>query len=178
MPVIPENVTRALKYWGNILGAARDGLSTQDLWNSIRAQQEQYGLDTPGASASEVSVLRGYANRFVNAANALESGAPGDSITADMMAIAPYTDRNYAAINTNPVYKVTFNNRIQLPNGDIVEKFQTSIFEGTDLPSTVGELQDTISFNAQQLAEAGSETSEGTPKGESLGVSQITITVV
>jgi hypothetical protein len=178
MPIIPDNVQRGLKYWGNILAAAQSGATTQQLWDSIRASQQEYGLDTPGASASDIAVLRGYANRLMNSSVAYNSAAEDQAITADMMSMAPYTDRSAESVNTNPVYQVRFLNNIQLPDGSTVQSWQTSVFAAEDMPFTVGDLNSALQFNAQQLAQSGSESSSTTPKGTSLGVSSINISVV
>lgn len=178
MPIIPEGAQRALKYWGNILAAAQQGATTQAMWESIRASQQEYGLETPQASATDVAVLRGYANRLMNAAGEYANAALDQAITADMMSIAPYTDRSIESINTNPVYQVRFLNQIQLPDGTVVEKWQTSVFASEDMPFTKADLNTALGFNAQQLAQSGSESSSTTPKGTSVGLSGVSISVV
>jgi hypothetical protein len=178
MPIIPDNVTRALKYWGNILAAASSGATTAELWQAIHAQQQQYGLETPQASATDVAILRGYANRIMNAASAYASASGDAALTAEMMGIAPYTDRSYQSISANPVYQVRFLNRVQRPDGSIVESYQTSVFQASDMPSTKDDLNAAIQFNADQLAQSGSESSDTTPNGTSLGATVASIVVV
>jgi hypothetical protein len=168
----------ALKYWGAILSSAQQGLKVSDMWNAIRDAQQQYGLDRPGVTGPDVMVLRGYANRLVNGAAAFEAAAPGDTITADMMGVGPYTQNDLNGIALNPTYQVRFVNQVQLPDGTVSEAWQTTVFTAADWPQTKNALQDTISLSASELAAQGSESSTTTPRGTSLGFSQLQITVV
>lgn len=178
MGVLGTYGQNALKYWGSILTSAYNNASTSDMWTAIRSTQAQYGLSRPGASAPDVSVLRGYANRIVAGAQALNSASPSDSITADMMAVAPYTDNTLAGIATNPTYYVRYQNTVQANDGTVSTVWNTSVFSVTDMPSTVGELQDAIASDATELAAQGIEASTTTPRGTSVSVSNLEITLV
>lgn len=178
MSVLGQYGPNALKYWGSILASAYQGASTADMWTSIRQAQADYGLAKPGASAPDVSVLRGYANRIVAAAGNLAAAAPTDVITAAMTAIAPYTSSDLAGIAANPTYMVRFVNTVQAPDGSTIDVHQTAVFTAAQMPTTVGELQDAIDQNGVELAAQGSDQSSTTPRGTSLGTSQLEITVV
>lgn len=178
MGVLGKYGGNALKYYGSILASAYANLSTADMWTSIRTTQAQYGLPTPGASAPDVSVIRGYANRIVAGAAAFDAAAPSDTITSDMMAVAPYTTRDLNSIATNPTYQVRFLNTVQASDGTITEVWNTSVFTAVDFPDTVGGLTDAINTNATELAAQGTETSATTPRGTSLGTSNYEITLV
>lgn len=178
MGVLGKYGPNALKYWGSILTSAYANKSTADMWTAIRTQQAEYGLATPGASAPDVSVLRGFANRIVAGAAAFAAAAPEDSITSDMMATAPYTGRDLASIATNPVYHVRYLNTIQAPDGTVTSVWNTSVFGATDMPDTVGGLIDAIDTNAAELAAQGIDSSTTTPRGVSLGTSNHEITLV
>jgi len=168
----------ALKYYGSILASAYQNLSTSDMWTAIRTTQANYGLPTPQASAPDVSVIRGYANRIVAGAAAFEAADPGDSITSDMMAVAPYTSRDLNSIATSPVYQVRYLNTVQADDGSTTQVWNTSVFTATDFPDTVGGLQDAINTNAAELAAQGAQGSTTTPRGTSVSTSNYEITLI
>jgi hypothetical protein len=168
----------ALKYYGSILSSAYENLNTADMWTAIRTTQAQYGLNTPGASAPDVSVIRGYANRIVAGANTLAAADPSDTITSDMMAVAPYTSNTLAGIAANPTYQVRYLNTVQADDGTTTSVWNTSVFTASDFPSTVGDLQDAINSNAAELAAQGTEASTTTPRGVSVSTSNLEITLV
>lgn len=178
MGVLGQYGPNALKYWGAILGSAEAGLSVAGMWEQIRAVQQQYGLPAPGASAPDVMVLRGYANAIVNGSRTFAAANPSDTILPTMGGIGPYTANDVSGLAANPTYQVRYLNEVQLNDGTTSSVWQTSVFTAADFPGTVGDLQAAIEQNASELAAQGSETSTTTPKGESLGVSGLSITVV
>lgn len=178
MGVLGRFGTNALKYYGSILASAYEGLNTADMWTAIHAAQEQYGLPKPGASAPDVSVIRGYANRIVAGARTLAAAADSDTITSDMMAVAPYTSRDLAAISVDPVYHVRYLNVVEAADGTTTQVWQTSVFGAIDMPATVGELTDAINADATELAAQGIDSSETTPRGVSVATSNYEITLV
>ena len=178
MGVLGKYGGNALKYWGSILASAYQGAITADMWTAIHATQEQYGLDRPGASAPDVSVLRGYANRIVASAAAFAGASPDDTITGDMMAVAPYTSRDLNGVATEPVYHVRYLNTVQASDGTVTSVWNTSVFNASQFPDTVGELQDAIDTNAAELAAQGIESSATTPRGVSVSTSDLEITLV
>lgn len=178
MTVLGNYGPAALKYWGAILGSAQQHLIIADMWNQIRSTQQQYGLPSPQASAADVMVLRGYANRLVNGADSLAAASPSDTITAAMMGIAPYTSQDLSGLAATPTYQVRFLNEVQLPDGTTTQAWQTAVFGQADFPQTVGGLQASIQNSAGELAAQGSESSATTPRGTSVGVSGLQITVV
>lgn len=178
MSILGKYGANAVKYWAPILESAYKGLSTADMWTAIRNTQQQYGLSTPGASAPDVSVIRGYANRLVAASQALANAAPTDTLLPSMMGVAPYTLSDPGQLAASPTYMVRFANTVQANDGTVSTVWQTSVFTSTDMPQTVGELQARIDFNAGELAANASGESSNTPKGTSLGTSGLEITVV
>jgi hypothetical protein len=178
MSVLGNYGASALKYWGSILASAYANKSTADMWTAIHAQKDEYGLDKPGTQPPDVSVLRGYANRIVNAAGNLAAASPSDSITPDMMAIAPYTASTLDGIATNPTYHVRFLNTIQADDGTVTQVWNTSVFTAVDMPTTVGDLTDAITTNGTELAAQGVDGSSNTPRGTSLTISNLEITVI
>ena len=178
MGVLGRFGPNALKYYGSILASAYERKSTADMWTAIRDTQAQYGLPKPGASAPDVSVIRGYANRIVAGARAFAAASDTDTITSDMMAVAPYTSRDLNAIAVNPVYHVRFLNTVQADDGTITETWQTSVFTAADMPGTVGGLIDSINGTATELAAQGGASDSNTPRGVSVSTSDYEITLV
>lgn len=178
MGVLGSKGSNALKYWGDILASAYANKSTADMWTAIRQTQATYGLAKPGADAIDVSVLRGYANKIANGAAAFASAAPTDSITPQMMGVAPFTAQDQAGIAATPTFQVRFQNIVQADDGTQTTVWQTSVFSPGTLPATVGELQDAIETDAGELAAQSDGGSINTPKGTSLGVANIEISVV
>lgn len=178
MSVLGKYGGSALKYWSQILASAYLGQSNADLWTSIHAQATEYGLPSPQTQPPDVSVIRGFANQIVNGARSLNSGNPTDSITADMMGVAPYTASTAQDLATTPSYYVTYTNTVQAADGTIKTQYGTSVFTAGRLPNTIGELQAAIDLHgAETVAQAAQQTG-GESGGTSLGTSNLSITVV
>lgn len=178
MGVLGKYGGNALKYYGDILASAYANKSTADMWTAIRSTQAQYGLPTAQASAPDVSVIRGYANRIVAGARAFAAADPNDTITSDMMAVAPYTSRDLNAISTNPVYHVRYINIVQASDGTVTERWTTSVLTAADFPETVGELQDAIDTHASEMVAQAAQQTGGESGGTSLGTKNLEITLV
>lgn len=168
----------ALKYYQTILSAAYQNLNNSDMWAAIHRQAANYGLPTPQTQPPDASVIRGFANRIVNGARNLANAQPTDTITADMMAVAPYTARDMNAITTNPMYQVRYQVTWQTSDGQINNRWNTSVFNASNFPSTVGELQDTIDFNASELLAQAAQQTGDKSGGTMLHTSNLEITLV
>lgn len=177
MTVLGRYGANALKYWGSILASAYKGASTADMWTAIRQQQTEYGLPTPQASAPDVSVIRGYANRLVAASQALSGAQPTDTILPSMMATAPYTANDAAGIATAPTYTVRYQVTSQKTDGTQETRWSVSIFTPTDMPSTVGDLQTQIDFNASEMLAQAAQQTGGESGGILVGTGNIEISV-
>lgn len=168
----------ALKYYGDILASAYQNLSTADMWSAIRNTQQQYGLPKPGASAPDVSVIRGYANRIVAGARAFAAAADSDTITSDMMAVAPYTANDLNTIAVNPTYQVRYQATIQGADGTTRTRWTTSVFSAPQFPATAGELRDAIDTAANEhLVQAAQQVGEESG-GTLISTGNIEITLV
>ena len=178
MGVLGRYGASALKYWNKILNSAYQNQNTADMWIGIRQQATEYGFSSPQTQPPDVSVLRGFANRIVNGAKNLAAASQTDTITADMMAIAPYTMNDQATIYATPTYHVRFSNTIQAADGTVTEVWNTSVYTAVDMPTTVGALYDAIASDATEIAAAGGASDSNTPRGVSLGVDQLEITLV
>jgi hypothetical protein len=170
--------TSALKYYIDIISAAYANKNTSDMWVDIRARAADYGLPSPQTQAPDVSVIRGYANRIVNGARTLAAAQPSDTITSDMMAVAPYTSRDLNAISVDPVYQVRYQATIQGSDGTVSTRWSTSVYNATQFPSTVGELQDGITTDASEWVAQAAQQTGGESGGTLLGVGNLEITLV
>lgn len=167
----------ALKYWGSILASAYANASTADMWVAIRGAQQAYGLDRPGTSAPDVSVLRGYANRIANASRAFNGASRSDTLTSDMMAVAPYTSNDLNAIATTPTYQVRGFVSVTQADGTVTGNWMTMVYTGANMPGTVGGVIDSFTAQASDLTAAASGQT-GTPTGTLTSVSGFEIAVV
>jgi len=168
----------ALKYWGTILESAYLGKSTADMWTAIHATQAKYGLDKPGASAPDVSVIRAYANRIVNGAAALAAAAPTDAITPNMMGTAPYTLSTPEQIATSPSYYVRYISVTQHTDGSVTGGWWSMQFSAAQFPGTVGELQAAVETNAAEMAALAAQQTGGKSGGTILVTGNLEISVV
>jgi hypothetical protein len=178
MGVLGKYGGSALKYYGSILASAYQGVSTQDMWIAIHSSAAQYGLSSPQTQPPDVSTIRKFANQIVAGAQAFAAASETDSITPDMMAVAPYTSRDLNAIAVTPVYQVRYKNTVQADDGTVTSVWNTSVFTASDMPGTVGGLLDAVNADAQELAAQGSDSSSTTPRGVSLSTSDHEITLV
>jgi len=168
----------ALKYYQTILSAAYQGLSNSDMWAAIHRQAANYGLPTPQTQPPDASTIRGFANRIVAGARNLAAANDSDTITADMMWTAPYTSRDQNAISTNPIYNVRYQVQWQSSDGTLNSRWNTSVFNASNFPSTVGDLRDTIDFNASELLAQAAQQTGDKSGGTLLSTSNLEITLV
>lgn len=178
MGVLGRYGSNALKYYGSILASAYENKSTADMWTAIRDTQAQYGLPKPGASAPDVSVIRGYANRIVAGAQAFAAAGDTDTITSDMMAVAPYTSNDLNGIAVNPTYQVRYQVTWQTADGTVKSRWNTSVFTAANFPDTVGDLRAAIDFNAGELLAQAAQQVGGESGGTLLSTSDHEITLV
>lgn len=164
------------RYWSEIYAGASSHQTTADLFSAIRDRASSLGQTSIGVGAAAVSTLRGYAGRIVSAANSLNAAEDSASLTAQHIAEAPWS-RPAQEQATMPVYNVAFQNTIQMEDGSTRTVWQTTTITGT-LPGTVGDLRLAVSRNASLLAAEGGVPTSGTPRGTSLGTSDLQITVV
>lgn len=178
MGVLGRYGGNALKYYGDILAAAYAGQNVTDMWASIRNTQAAYGLPTTQTSVPDVQTIRGYANKIVAGAQAFAAAADSDSITSDMMAVAPYTSRDLPSIATTPIYHVRYQVTVQAADGTVSNRWSTSVYTAADMPGTVGALIDAVNTDAEEMTAQAAQQTGGESGGTSLGTSQHEITLV
>lgn len=141
---------RALMFWGTIEGAARDRATTADLWSRLQDHADSLGLSGPGLTLADVNALRGRASEFINAERSLTRASDDYGIDASMIANAPW-QRGIAERNALPMYQVRFEHQVII-DGVPQTKFRSVMFRG-QLPATVGDLEDQIEGDAQEMAD-------------------------
>lgn len=178
MSVLTRFGGSALKYYQTILGAAYQNMNNSDMWAAIRRQATDYGLPSPQTQPPDASTIRGFANKIVNGARNLAAADPSYTITADMMATAPYTSRTQQQIAVDPIYSVRYQSTVEAADGTQTTRWNTSIFTASKFPSTVGDLRDKIDFNANELLQQ-INLQTGNPSGGTLvSTSNLEITLV
>lgn len=171
----PQKLALA-RYWPQIYGSAAGHVTTADMFDRITQRAEDLGLPSVGVGAQVISTLRSFASRMVASAERLNASDPSLPINASMLAEPPWS-RSTVEQSTMPVYNVGFLHTVQNDEGETLSVWQTMVFTG-GLPSTVGELQEQVAAEAQRLASEATGDSKGTPRGTSLGVSQLNIQAV
>lgn len=174
MSVLGRYGASALKYWGSILGSAYQGHNTADMWTAIRGAQQQYGLDRPGTSAPDVSVIRGYANRIVNAVRALGAADPSENITAAMTSVVPYSPQTMEGIATTPNYLVTATVTVQGLDGTTTDHPLTWLQAPNPFGQTVGDYLGTVTEHFSNQTQTAPENTN-TPTGTLVSISDVHI---
>lgn len=141
----------ALAYWGEIEYAAANRLTTADLWASLRAAAAELGQESPGVTVQQVNEVRHLATGIQAASRRLERIDPSSSIRdGRLIAEAPWS-RSLAERSALPMYQVRYQHTVDGPNG-VETAWRTSTFRG-ELPRTLGDLQDAIDEDAENLAD-------------------------
>lgn len=178
MGVLGRYGTSALKYYGEIIAAAYANKNVTDMWADIRTRATQYGFPSPQTQPPDVSTIRGYANRIVNGARNLAAANDSDSITSDMMAVAPYTSNDLNGIAVNPTYQVRYQVTWQSSDGTQNTRWNTSVYTASNFPDTVGALRDHINFSASELLAQAAQQAGGQSGGTLLSTDNLEITLV
>lgn len=151
MPRLTDNVRSALADWWSLaIDAGFGGFRTTELIEAASDLANQAGRSLSFGESSALATLFGYARRMSNAAEAVQ-GAPDETyISPEHVAIPPWA-REERQMNTNPIWHVTYLFTSER-NGVISSEYKTSVFQGVQLPQTVGELKDALAEDADALA--------------------------
>jgi hypothetical protein len=141
---------RGMYYWGVIEAGTNAGMNTQQLWEAIHEHAGASGLDTPGVSAAEVSIMRGLAGRIRQSGRNLANAQPTYGIDSSMMARAPWA-RTLSEQNSLTMHQVRFEHTV-IRNGEQVSEWRSVMYQGP-LPATVGDLKSELENDAQQMAD-------------------------
>lgn len=141
----------AYAYWPQIEYAAARRMPTADLWATLRDAAAELGLDSPGVTVQQVNQVRSWATGIQAASRRLERLDPSYSISdGHLIAEAPWA-RSPGEREALPMYQVRYEHTVDGPNGPETN-WRVSTFRGS-LPRTLGDLQDAIEEDAENLAD-------------------------
>lgn len=140
---------RALGFYGAVEAAVQQRQSTAELWDSLRAAAESFGLESPGLSLQDVNQLRSMAAGVRNSGEAFGHAQGSYGIDASMIASAPWS-RPLAQQAGLKMFQVRFQHQTTGPNGP--ETNWRSVFLNGPLPPTKDDLLASIEVDAQQFA--------------------------
>lgn len=168
---IGESIRNAIgTAWRGILGAVSAGQSAFETVQGAIRDLGQQATGTVLLDTSAMEQLGSMAGSWVAARDALGAAAPDDQITSSMITLAPWSmDLNQ--FNTLPSYHIVLGINVE----GLGEPQYRTVTGVTDLPGTVGELQDAMLTNAYAM-EVGT-TPGGGVGGTVTGLDSITITV-
>lgn len=149
MSDLSPEARQALAYWGVIERAARERMTTADLWSGIRQAAADLGLEAPGVTARGVAQLRGIAGGVQASSRNLARTDREFSLEARHVAQAPWS-RPPELQNALAMHQVRFLHTTMTPTGEQSE-WRTVVMTG-GLPATVGDLVDAVEGDAIELA--------------------------
>jgi hypothetical protein len=153
MPRLTGPVRSALADWWSLAyDAGFGGYSATDTITAASDLARQTGRSFAFATGNAIATLFGYARRMSNASDVLTSAADNHYIESKHIAIPPWA-RDEQAMNTNPIWHVTYHFTTIDATGAQSTAFKTSIFEYPQpFPDTVGALKEAVTEDAQALA--------------------------
>jgi hypothetical protein len=154
MPRLTSTVSAALADWWTLaLDAGFKGYSSTDLQGAAKDIAEQNNITLPFQTYTALSTLFGYARRMSNASDTVHGANDEDYIQAEHIAVPPWA-RDQQDMNTSPIHHVTYLMTGLDSEGNPFSEYKTSVFEYPQrLPATIGELKDSITEDAQALAD-------------------------
>jgi hypothetical protein len=159
--------------FGAIQASAYEGATTADVWAGLRDAAAAAGLESPGLSAADVSVLRGYAGQIADATRQLAEADPALGLESSMVGVAPWSmDQN--TLNVAPEYWA----RVEMTVADEAGVQSTGWVTMTGINSlnmTAGDLNAMIQANAE--AAAVSEGTGTTPRGSLVSTGRVELLV-
>jgi hypothetical protein len=159
--------------FGAIQSAAYQGLTTTQVWESLRDAAEAHGLPTLGLSAADVSSLRGYAGQIRQASESLAAADPGLGLDASMVGVAPWS-MGSSTLAVAPEYWARVEMTVADEQGNLSTGW-TTMTGITSLNMTAGELNAMIQANAEAAAIA--EGTGKTPRGSLVSTGRIELLV-
>jgi len=161
-----EGVALLMPYINNITGAIEQGLSRPQIWQAVQAAEAEGGPQIAGATIFDMNYVYTAAKGVLNAQDAFGALNPGDALSADSWAWAPWASQTSAAFG-NPQYLIRYEWLGETPQGEQVSQwFQTDWAGSLDVTQqdiidrALGSAQ--LSLNTYQNAQL---TALGLPEG-------------
>jgi hypothetical protein len=125
-----EGIASLLPYFNAIMGAVEQGATTADLWNAYRNAVSLAGGVLGNPSIQDMNFVSGSARAILRAESSLAAANPGDAITGDHWAFAPW-----AAQQTDSWlgehYQIRYEAQLVGPNGEQVPIWGVTDYEGS-----------------------------------------------
>jgi hypothetical protein len=135
---LSDNARSALWAWGFVDQAARNGWSTKQLWDSIKAAEPNNPAWRDTRFGAGLSTLRGIAGGMENARNALAAADADVAPHRSMVAEAPWS-RTIAEQNAAPIFQAQTAVTMRDEFGREFTRDITYTWRG-GLPSTAGQM--------------------------------------
>lgn len=165
MPDLTPGYRSALRFWPSVKAAARQHMTTGQVWDMVRRAAAAAGATTSPMNGADLSRLRGAAGAALRAEQAFGRALPHQAITSEMIAQAPWAPIT-AASAAAPNHHVDYWVRVLTDTGEEVLKEYASVFGGpVPIPATVGELTDLLAEDAQGNLDIGSGPAGGAVAG-------------
>jgi hypothetical protein len=138
------------QWWTLAMSGAYGGFLTTDVIAAAADLARQAGGSLSFTDAGALSTLYGYARRMSNASDALANAAGTDVIDPSVIGVPPWA-REQQAMNTTPIWHVSYDFTSVGADGSMTTDVRTSVFDMA-LPQTIGALQAAIESDAESLA--------------------------
>lgn len=146
----PRPVGRIEAFWGTIQASARSRATTAQVWEAIRARQDELGFRLPSTALADVNRLRSLATGLAETARRIGRAGDDDALTGRMIAQQVYA-RTETVRGLAPSYHVRFQVPVTTPEGTRRDWY-TMEYNGP-LPATVGALRSDLSVYTSSLGE-------------------------
>lgn len=140
----------ALPYWSAVRNAAATHRTTQQLWESIRALQAEYGTIGSGPTVQGISALRGIAGQIERTSREFEALADNKGTRGLTITRAPWA-RSPGQQRADPRYQVSFLHTFQIGEEQSTQ-WRSVMFDGR-LPRTVGELREQLDQDIESMSD-------------------------
>jgi len=145
-----ESQRKLLTYWGTIVSAVNQRVSTAELWNMVRDVATREGVELKGVGAIDMGRLRSIAAGQRTAAENLGAARPGQVITGQMIG-TDLSARSSQLQAMAPSWIVRFEHDV-IVSGELTTVWRSSTFDGS-LPPTIDDLRSAIEADAEAMAE-------------------------
>lgn len=144
---------RALTPFARIIeGAAAARLGTAAIWQAVRDNALSQGITLAGATAADMSRMRGIAGQLVRA-SAVFAALPDDGVIPPEAVGTPFYARPATERAIAPAYEINYQVYSDTPGGQVTE-WRTLMLRGA-LPTTRAEILDMVTATAVEQAGAG-----------------------
>jgi hypothetical protein len=96
-----------MPYWTSIVGARQQGFRPQEVWSVLNEQFQEGGPSFQGATIFDMHTMWSRAGEVLNAETQFGAADPGQAVTSEMWAWAPWAGREVAAWQT-PNYMLNY----------------------------------------------------------------------